>query len=188
MNHAATLCHCADFDCFSANLDFISLFLGLGICCHDCLHGIQIALSGNDGSQCRNALFDGLDRKHLPDDTGRGYDDILRLQMQCFCCQNTHFLRLFHAVCIAGVRIAAVADNCLRHAVRDVSSGYGDGCAENLILCINRCCCAGLFAVNDSNILFCGIVCFYATMHPAGKKALGCRDTAVYLLHSISSL
>ncbi len=188
MNHTAALCHCADFDGFAANLDFISLLLGLGVRCHDCLYGIPVSFFGKDWSQCRNAFFDGLDRKHLPDNPCRGNDDIFGLQMQCFCRQNAHFFRLFHAVCVAGIRVAAVADNRLRRAVCDVPSGNGDRCAENLILCINRRRCAGGFAVNDCNILFFGIACFYTAVQTAGKKALGCGDAAVYFLHIVSSL
>ena len=72
--------------------------------------------------------------------------------------------------------------------VSDIFLCYGDRCAVDLILCINRCCCAGHFAIDHGEVFFFCIMILYAAVQAAGDKAFGCGHAACDLFHMHTSL
>ncbi len=83
---------------------------------HDAL-GSLVGVRAEAFDQLRNSCCDGRNVERLADHTGRSYYNVGRLDVQGLSRKTAHLLCNFDAVGVAGVGVAAVADDGLRLAV-----------------------------------------------------------------------
>ena len=73
----------------------------------------RLAAASKLGNEKRHTYRYGCYIKALTDNARGGNYNVLRSHRQIFCHKIAHFFRYLYAVCVAGVGVAAVADNSL---------------------------------------------------------------------------
>ncbi len=141
MNHAAALTHAAQRTDPAIQFKGNCRFLRKGIRRHNRIDCLSVMLCGKSGCQLGHMLRDRCNRQRLPDDSGRGYDDLLLLYAQCLRRQTAHFLSGCFSVCIAGIRILTVGNHSTYRlpGLSQMSLCYANRCCLDLIPRINSC-------------------------------------------------
>ena len=157
MDHTGALGDGADMAFYALQGKGIGAFLGIGIGGHDAFAGVRTALNAELRSQHRQAGCDGVDGKGLADDACGGDDHVLFRDAQRLSGKRAGFFCDLYAVGVAGIGIAAVADDGLGLAIGHMLAGDGDGGAEYFILRIGAGNGAFGLAVNERQILFAAV-------------------------------
>ena len=177
MDHAGAFGDGADMALYALQGKGIGAFLGIGVGGHDAFAGICAALNAELRNQHGQAGCDGLNGKRLADDAGGSNDHVLFRDAQRLGGKRAGFFCDFYAVGVAGIGVAAVADDGLGLAVRHMLSGDGDGGAEHFILRIGAGNGAFGLAVNERQILFAAVFTD-AAVYACGLEPFGSAHAA----------
>ena len=126
--------HRAEADGRAAQIVFKGYFLAVAVGGENGVGRLPSSLAAESGSKLSRRIADRVEIQRLTDHAGGGDDHIIRCNSHGFCGNPAHFPRLFLAVGVAGVGVAAVADNALGVSVGDILPCDGDGSAFDEIL------------------------------------------------------
>ena len=184
MNHAGALGDAAQLAGLAVHFKGHGDLLDLGVGGHDGLGGLE-AVVAQRGGQPGHGGGDGGDVQLLADDAGGGHHHVFRGDAQRRAGQAAHLLGHLDAVGVAGVGVAAVADDGLSHAVLKVSLGDGQGRALDQVGGVDAGRRRRYLGVNQRQVaLF--LVLADAAVNARGGKALRGTDAAGNLLHGRS--
>ena len=124
-----------------------------------------------------SCLSDGVEVENLSDHAGGSDNDVFRRDVHGLSGNAAHFLRLLFAVGVAGVGVAAVADQPLGIAVREMAAGNGDGRALDKILRISARRRAAYITAKHGKVAL-GFVAAHTAVDPRRLKAQRSRDAA----------
>ena len=183
MNHARALGNAADAALDPADLKADGDLLELGVGRHNAL-GRKLGAVAERGNQRRDTRRDGGDVERLTDNAGRCDNDVVGLDVELLCQKVAHLPGNFDAVCIAGVGVAAVADDCLRLAVSQVLLGDDKRSALDEVGRVDRRR-VGFNVADDERKVALILIFAYAAVYTRGLEALCRANAAVYYLHFI---
>ena len=178
MNHAAAFCNAADAHGFAAQFQLYRHFLADGVGGHDGVGCICAAKGVQQPGGFRGTLFNGLNGKNLANDAGGGHNDVGGIQIQRLSGDFAHPPCLFLTVSIAGIGIAAVADDGLSDAILQVALGHQNGRALDFVEGIDTGSVTGDRAGDESQIPL-GLVAPDAAVNACGGKPLCGGDAAI---------
>ena len=180
MNHTAALEHTAHCAGLAAHFKLYGYLLLAGVGSHYCFKSTGVSVVGKSLCKGLHTICDRLDRKHLTDNACGGYDNVLRVNAKLLCSKLAHHVCLLHAVCIAGVCVYGVHDNCSCLAVFEMLLSYKDRSALYLVCSVHCCCCTLCISYDKSKVVLlfrksviCGsICCFCISERLVSKSAL----------------
>ena len=176
MDHATALGYTAYAAGFSAELKLHRELLQLRVGGHDSLAGGSAAACAQSRCKCGNCRRNGRDIELLAYNAGGGDHYVIGAQPELPRRKPAHFFRYFNAVGIAGVGVAAVADDSLRLAVGKVPLGDDERRALDEVCRIYRRGVGLYLAENHSEVLFI-VILAHAAVKAVCRKAL-CRTHA----------
>ena len=182
VNHARTFGNAAHMAGLSAERKADRRLFDRSVGRHDGAGCGRAAIWGKLTAQRRHAACNRLNGQRLPDDAGRSHNDVLRRKSEMLRRALAHLQGLLLAVGIAGVGVAAVADNGLRRAVGNVAFRDSNGRALHLVERIDAGRRGRLFAVNQSEVFF-GAARLDAAVYARRLKAQRRADSARYFLN-----
>ena len=181
MDHAGTLADAADLAylsaCSEADGDLFAFCIGG----HDAL-GSLVGVRAEAFDQFRDSGGDGRDVERLADHTGRSYYNVGRLDVQGLSQKTAHLLCNFDAVGVAGVGVAAVADDGLRLAIGKMLLRHDERRALDQIGRINGGGAGRDAGIDQREIALCFILPD-AAVDTGGRKACCGADAARDLFH-----
>ena len=182
-DHAAALADGAQGAGLAAQRELQGVLLGVGVRGHDGLGGGGAArlAPGQLGRRLGNALGEGINGHGLADDAGGGGQDVLFLQAQRPRRQATALVGQVNAVGRAGVGIAAVYQNGLGMAVRQVGLIHRDGRALHLVAGVHTGGRAAHIRHDEGQVLLIGVGP-EAAVYARGLKTLCGADAAGHFL------
>ena len=188
MDHAAALRHAAQVTGHAAQRKFHSDLLGEGICCHNCHSRLVRTLCAGFqiSAQRRQGVLNRLNGQDLPDNTGRHDQNFFRLDAQFFGSQSAHSLRLFLAVCVAGVGVLGVCHHCHGLAAGGFQMLFHHQHRRtlHLVLGVDRSRIAHGICRNHHQVIFLVRVVLDAAVYAAGTESLCGTNAAFDNLHN----
>ena len=153
MNHAASLGNSADTTVFPSDYKLIRRLLELCVGRHDSLAG-KSAVFTEPRDKRRDSVLDRDDVERLPDNTRGRHNNIRRRDVQLMPEKLAHPGGNPDSVCIAGIRVTAVAENGMCKAVRNIFFRDCKRRSLNKIGRVNRRSRSSHLAVNQRQISF----------------------------------
>ena len=182
MNHAAALGDCAYAAGLAAKLELTGELLLRRVCGHNRLGCVRTAVRFERFDQRGHRGVDGLDGQDLPDHARRSDDDVVLVNARIAHDEAAHLLRLLHAVGVAGIGVAAVADYRTRVTVGDMRLGDCDRRALDLVARIDAGSRRAAVADDEREVAL-ALVLSDSAMHACGFEALRRAHASHDFLH-----
>ena len=173
-DHADALADGAEPDLFVAEREGDGRLLSDGVCRHDGLgrkRAVRL-VGGKPLYKLFHAARDGIDLELLPDDARGGDDDVACGDARVIFHEGAHLLGDLHAVCIAGVGVAAVDDDRPRIAVLDVLTRHEDGRTLDEVLRIDARRRTAHLARDEGKVLL-DLILADAAVNAVRRESLG---------------
>ena len=169
MNHTAPLGNPADTAGFTADFKLERNFLDFGIRRHNPFARVQ-AIVSKPRHERGNTSLNRRNIQRLTDYARGSHDDVGCRNAQRFAQKRAGFFRDFYTVCVAGIRVAAIAHDCARVTVRNIVFRHDKRRAFYEILRI-RSRRTRLRFTDDQRKIALGFIFTDTAMYPVCRKA-----------------
>ena len=182
VDHTRTLCDTAHGTGLTTNLKSNGDLFFHGVRGHDALCRVGAIITKTCDERVKS-VCDGGDVERLSDNACGSHNDVGSVDTELFGNECARFFRNLDAVCVAGVGVAAIADDCLRLAVCKMRLGYGERSGFDEVFGIDRCRICHRFAVNQRNVFF-GFIFTDSAMNPVCLESFCGANAARYCFHN----